>query len=208
LGSFLPDLLVIDPLIPDADGVAIVRHALATERYAETRIVVLSALPPADARLEELRGLGVDAVLFQPIADAELADAIGARRTSSQPAADARQTMPWPPVIDPEVMWQALGDDPGAIAEVVAVYRESLPADLAPLAAALERGELPEVAELAHRIKGAAANLGAERMCRLAAAVETAARARDLAATRNQAAQLDAELARLLEALDGSPWRG
>jgi HPt (histidine-containing phosphotransfer) domain-containing protein len=63
---------------------------------------------------------------------------------------------------------------------LVGMFRRQTAADIDALSAALKRGDAPEVARVAHRIKGASANMCADPMASLAARVESAGRAGSL----------------------------
>jgi HPt (histidine-containing phosphotransfer) domain-containing protein len=88
---------------------------------------------------------------------------------------------PQAPVFDPTVLTRMLGDDPELIREIVDAYFEVIPQLTAQLAEARRQSSCEQVAFHAHSIKGAAANLGARQLQQLAAEMEVAARASDLA---------------------------
>jgi HPt (histidine-containing phosphotransfer) domain-containing protein len=73
-----------------------------------------------------------------------------------------------------------------------------LPDELNQLAAAVAAGDSAQVASLAHRLKGAAANLSAEPLCEAATELESLGRSGDLAGAEAWVADLQTEGARFL----------
>jgi len=205
IGSFLPQLLIVDLVMPNMEGVAVVRFVLEHERYRSTRVVVATALAAEDPRVAEVRRLGVESVVFKPFdVDEFMRSGLGAVDTGTGPELARHDGVP---VLDPQVLRKAVGDDLDAIREVVDVYRQTLPADTDELLAAVERGDLGQAAQLAHRVKGGAANLGAERLWELSAEVEQAAREGRAEECRAAAPGLGDELTALIETLEGEPWK-
>lgn len=89
---------------------------------------------------------------------------------------------------------ELFGDDAAVVAEI---EREFL--DTAREAAREIGGtdDLELIAQAAHRVKGASGMIGADALSRVAAAVEQAAKARDLAAVRRLDAGFSDEVARV-----------
>lgn len=89
---------------------------------------------------------------------------------------------------------ELFGDDASTVAEI---EREFL--DTARGAAVEIRGtdDLERIAKAAHRVKGASGMIGADALSRVAAAIEQAARARDLSAVRRLDAHFSEEVTRV-----------
>ncbi len=89
---------------------------------------------------------------------------------------------------------ELFGDDASTVAEI---EREFL--DTARGAAVEIRGteDLERIAKAAHRVKGASGMIGADALSRVAAAIEQAARARDLPAVRHLATRFSDEVTRV-----------
>ncbi|MFA6011573.1 MAG: response regulator [Desulfobacteraceae bacterium] len=66
LGSFQPMLVISDVLMPKMDGIALVHFIKSHERYANTKVIIISSLAPGDLRIVELEELGVQGILFKP----------------------------------------------------------------------------------------------------------------------------------------------
>ena len=81
LGSFSPDLILADIMMPRMDGVEFVRYVRKTDRYAKTRIIAMTVLHKDDSRVLNIREAGVEKVLYKPFENEEmvlaLKDALG-----------------------------------------------------------------------------------------------------------------------------------
>ncbi len=89
------------------------------------------------------------------------------------------------------------GDDRAFYRELLDLFLEDARQRLDQLESALSAGDLAQVASTAHSIKGAAANLAAERARSLAWAIESRGRAGDSAGLAEFAGELAAELERV-----------
>jgi HPt (histidine-containing phosphotransfer) domain-containing protein len=88
------------------------------------------------------------------------------------------------------------------LAEIIlARFLETVPGQIASLRSLLEAGDAEGATRQVHSLKGAAANVGGERVRRVAQAMEQAARAGDLPATAGQLAELETECDRLQAAI-------
>jgi len=218
LGSFLPDLLVVDLPVTSVDGASLLRFVRGSSRYSKTRIVVLTGLPESDPRLREAAGIGVDAILHKPCAPQELRDVLAGistgrlRTLAPAQGAGTAGRPPTPaepdalPVLDPSVLVGTVGDDRETLLDVVDSYRQTLPESREAIERSLERGDLPAASAAAHRIKGGAANLGGRRLRRVAAEIEAAGREGDADRCRASIADLRREMDGLMTALDAQGW--
>lgn len=66
IGSFRPKIVISDIMMPNMDGVALVRFIKSNRLYSETRIVVISSLENDDPRVKEIEALGVTAIEPKP----------------------------------------------------------------------------------------------------------------------------------------------
>ena len=77
-----------------------------------------------------------------------------------------------------------------------------LPVQIRAMKEGAARGEAQAVATLAHKIKGAAANVGGEALAGAASRLEQAAGAGDLAGLGGQVGDIESEFARLRQAME------
>ncbi len=87
------------------------------------------------------------------------------------------------------------------LADVVAMYLESVPHKLAGLQAALAANDSAEFAKLIHGLKGESGSVGAHLVTARAAALEQHARQGDLAACSSGMSELEQELQRAIAVL-------
>jgi CheY-like chemotaxis protein len=76
LGSEPVDLILLDIMMPEMDGLAVVRKIRAEPALSQTPVVVISALAAAEDRRAALEA-GADAFLAKPFTMEELTQAIG-----------------------------------------------------------------------------------------------------------------------------------
>jgi len=72
LGSFVPDLIVTDIMMPRMDGTEFIRYVHDTERYAKTKIIAMTGLHKDDPRVSEVQEAGVEEVVYKPWEDEDL----------------------------------------------------------------------------------------------------------------------------------------
>ncbi|MBP1627532.1 MAG: response regulator [Holophagaceae bacterium] len=88
-------------------------------------------------------------------------------------------TQPDPPVLDANTLDQLLALDDGGLGlflEMFELFKEDTPGRIDSMGPLLEAGDLGELADVAHAIKGAASTMGAMRLRVAAAAVEASGR--------------------------------
>jgi HPt (histidine-containing phosphotransfer) domain-containing protein len=88
------------------------------------------------------------------------------------------------------------------IVRVIDIFRTDVPRQIHALREFLERADAPGALRYAHSIKGAAANVGAERLRSVALDMEKSATAGDVAAVRGLMADLEAEFWQLDGAME------
>jgi CheY-like chemotaxis protein len=72
LGSFKPELILADIMMPRMDGVEFIRYIRHTERYAKTKIIVITGLHKDDSRISAVKEAGVEKVVYKPWEDEAL----------------------------------------------------------------------------------------------------------------------------------------
>lgn len=92
---------------------------------------------------------------------------------------------------DKTVIMTQTGDDLELAGEILTLFKDSAAADLQKIRDGLAARKPGAVAEAAHSIKGAAASLGIEGLCRVAYQVEEAGRQKDLQKVAEGIAELE-----------------
>jgi PAS domain S-box-containing protein len=95
-----------------------------------------------------------------------------------------------------------VGEDVGLLEEIVGLFRESCPGQLDALRAAVARGDSHGVERAAHAIKGSVGNLAATAAAAMARRLEMMGRAGDLSEAAPALSELEAEIERVLVALE------
>ncbi len=86
------------------------------------------------------------------------------------------------------------GDDEEMLEELLGLFRDSSASDLAKIQQGAASDDAVQIAEAAHSIKGAAASLGVQGIQRVAADLEKAGRAEDLATAKQRIPDLESLL--------------
>ncbi len=73
--KFQPDLVLLDIMMPEMDGLEFARHIRADERWSDLAIVVLSALSDPNTK-RKAREVGVQEYWTKPISPDELQDGL------------------------------------------------------------------------------------------------------------------------------------
>ncbi len=205
LGSFLPDLVLTDILMPELDGVEMVRFIRNSPRYRRVRVVVVTALGDEDPRIDRLRGLGVKYILHKPFVE----DVVPVIR-SVLAAGDETEAIQeeGPPVFDLEQALQTVMGSAHRLERLARIVLENLPIQLADLSAAYSAGDLVAAKRQAHTVKGQAANVGGNRVRVSALAVEQACDARKSEEIPLLLKTLDTEWQALAQVLETTDWSG
>lgn len=127
-----------------------------------------------------------------------------APQPTSQPAQDTIVTVnaaDVPPAIDFGRLLDRCAGDAAFARQMLEKFRDRLPADQQQVMAALERGDLARARQLAHCLKGTAANLGAIGVQACAAAMEDELASDSLEGSTACLSQLEREVTRCLDAL-------
>jgi CheY-like chemotaxis protein len=192
------DLVLMDLHMPVMDGVAATQaiRARGDEAARSLKIVALSADAFAETRERCLRS-GMDDFLSKPVDLTELNNLLarlfnGARaepRREAPPAADAS-------LLDRSVIDSVRSVMPGPrFAALLATFFDSGPAQLQEMRAAARAGRDGDLRALAHRLKGAALNLGLRTAGAAAQALQKAPDNGTTAQRLQLVDQLEAQLA-------------
>lgn len=189
------DLVFMDCQMPVMDGYEATRtlreREMAVDGKLRTPITALTAHASAGER-EKCLSAGMDDYLSKPVIRADLAVVL--ERWLGVPAApeiapiaqdniaETDRDGLHAPIEQPTACWdessalKRLDDDNDLLAEMIDLFLEEAPVQLAEMDSALSRTDLLELADAAHAIKGMAGHFCAERIISLAVKLEYAAR--------------------------------
>jgi signal transduction histidine kinase/DNA-binding NarL/FixJ family response regulator len=190
------DLILMDVMMPEMDGLTATRHIRAAEAgRSHIAIVGLTAGSGADTRAACLEA-GMDAVTTKPVTLARLQQAIadGLGATVQKPARADRETTP-----RLRELAEILGDD--AVAEIVRTFAEDAQANLESMKQAAACNDANMIRRAAHSVAGAARNVGADALAKRASALEETLASVTTAQVAAEIAAMQADLAATLERL-------
>jgi signal transduction histidine kinase/CheY-like chemotaxis protein len=188
-------LILTDIHMPDMDGFELTRQIRAEEPTGpgsrHTPIVALTA-NALKGEAEKCLAAGMDGYLTKPLTLDRLREAVGRWMSAPAEGASGETADGANAPIDRLVVAQMFGDNPTMIDRVLLRFREAGAGLVAEIGAAGE--DASRLADLAHKLKGAARAAGAVRLGDLAAALEQSGEAA-------AAAAVQAEWQRVLEVL-------
>lgn len=76
MGSFLPDIIVLDVQMPQMNGVELVRFLRGSDRYRNIRVIGITGLGEEAEKVKEMKSLNVDRIFHKPFDRKELLEAI------------------------------------------------------------------------------------------------------------------------------------
>ncbi|MGJ7902738.1 ATP-binding protein [Lysobacter sp. 1R34A] len=195
-------LLLSDVHMPGLDGYGLtraVREEEARDGLPRTPIVALTA-SALKGEAEACQAAGMDDYLVKPVAVARLAATLQRWLPHTVPPPGTAPTLANDErarVLDGEVLQELLSDSGGDAADVLDDFLAVTRQDLAELQSARAQGDLAGVRRQAHRIKGAAALIGAHELGAAAQAVEQTAHDQDWTALLAVLSDLETALERL-----------
>ena len=206
------DLVLMDVQMPVMDGLTAtrrIRDPLSPVLNHAIPIIAMTAHVMAREHAECLAA-GMNAVVTKPVEPQALASMLE-KWLPEQPV-DVHDAAPGaiikaaeaaPVVYDRAGFLERMMHDEGMLAMIIETFLEDLPQQLAALAEPVAKGRTAEAGALAHRISGAAGNVGGEALRHCAMAMEAAGRAGDAAAVAALLPALHEQFRRLKAAMEG-----
>lgn len=206
LGERTYDLLLLDLHMPEVDGFEVAKQLKESPpNGARPRVIALTASADREVRERCVR-LGVDGYLTKPMQLERLVAVLRGEDLFDldldlAPSSEAKPM--------PTVEVKALEDlrelgaraDRDLVPELVESFQRVTPERLERLRTAMREGQVKAVQEIAHQLRGTAANLGARKLAHVCRLVEEAASAGDLAAAVALQERLDQVARHTLETL-------
>lgn len=195
LGSFLPQLIVVDPAMPGLELLRVMEYLRKDPRYAATRILAWVSAQDAPEELGELRSKGAIIEPSYPNTSA-LVSAVGRLLSASgETSPDRDDETPAGPsaapistvsgqnrdfeqegIFDRVVALRTAGGNVVRLRKFVDLVLQDIPKRLDDLQTSLDAADAEASRRHAHSIKGQAASLGAERLRQASFDTETAAK--------------------------------
>jgi PAS domain S-box-containing protein len=208
------DLVLMDCQMPELDGFEAtrrIRDPLSPVRDHHVPIIAMTAHVMKGDR-EKCLAAGMDDYLGKPVRPEELATALerwlgvrgGPAGASADGTAPASPDSPASaaPVFDRAAFLERVLGDEELVREVTEMFLADLPVQLERLAEVVGLGDCPLAGQVAHGIKGAAANVGGEALREVAFEMEKAGKAGDLVALKALLPRTLERFARLKSAME------
>jgi CheY-like chemotaxis protein len=204
------DLVLMDVQMPEMDGIEAVTHLRERERAEgggnRQPVIAMTALVMQGDR-DRCIAAGMDGYLSKPVRPQELDDLLDsylAVEGKGFPAVTPPPAAPEQPAcVRADDLLERLDGDRGFLAELLEIFRADAPHQLRKTREAVERGDAASLERLAHALKGALINLAAPGAAKLASDLEAIGKSGELAPAANILTALEAEVSRVVEALDG-----
>ena len=199
-------LVLADIHMPKLDGYELTRQIRAIEAQRGAARTPLVAVTANVMKGEEQRCLtaGMDAYLGKPISIDRLQ--VTLQRWLSIGADEAQgdaDDAPAPSaVLDRSILGAWLGDDAAAVRSLLGKFRDAAIDAERQVADASRQGDLAALTAAAHKLKGAAAAVGAIGVGRCATALEAAAKAGDWSRCRGELGPLAEDIRRVIAEID------
>jgi two-component system sensor histidine kinase/response regulator len=196
------DLILMDVQMPEMDGLQATQAIRDHERRNRGHIPVVAMTAHAmKGDQERCLAAGMDAYLTKPIHTQELLATLErcvAANSNVEVIPTQLSSKPDFVAMDFAAALDRLEGDRQLLEEIAHLFAEESPKSLSAIHAAINARDAQLVERLAHSVKGAAANLSANRVAQAALALEDLARIGDLADAPRLLLGLEEEIARLL----------
>ncbi|MGE3650640.1 MAG: PAS-domain containing protein, partial [Reyranellaceae bacterium] len=201
-------LVLADVHMPDMDGFEMTRMIRAEEARRGLRHtpIVASTANAMKGEDERCRAAGMDGYLAKPVETERLRAVIerwlpAVDGPASDPETVSDAAIDDAAILDRNVLRSWSGGDLDFERDLFATFERDLEQTERSIDAAMQGGDLARVAQAAHRLKGAARQIGAERVGAAALALEEAGKAADRQRCQDARGHLAAELRRLASVL-------
>jgi two-component system sensor histidine kinase/response regulator len=199
------DLVLMDVQMPEMDGIEATIILREKEKLSGQRqaVVAMTALVMKGDR-ERCMAAGMDGYLTKPIRPQELDDVLDtyvARERTEIPVAKPSDSLE-ESVLKDELL-ERIDGDRVFLAELLAIFQGDYPGQIRSAREAIISGDAAALQRIGHALKGALGNLAAPIAARVAAELESTARDGDIAMADVRLTELENELPRVIEALEG-----
>ena len=204
------DALLLDVQMPVMGGLAACAAIRAWERSRGAHVPIVAMTAHAMQGDEErCLAAGMDDYISKPIDIDRLVSVLGKIAPSAKsPVAEAATPAPTEAEVDIDLALSRVGNDRKLMSDVVGLFMAQCPKAIAEMEGALAAGDSERLYQAAHKFKGSAGSIAAQRAAELALALEKAGRGGDLqtateifARLKGSTEQLQLQLAEIRQSL-------
>jgi CheY-like chemotaxis protein len=203
------DLILMDVRMPDMDGFETTAAIRNKEKHANRSRLPIIALPAqvGKAEMDRCNAVGMDACLSKPIHPKELLKTMARviNFNESVNVASEAQTEnssnSTNQAFNSAALLDRVGGDIATFTKLISLFQTRAPEYLAVIEKAIACSDYRQLRHEAHSLKGAAANMGADRAAELASLIEKAVVEKDMESIRPLMERLTQEMERLKQAL-------
>ena len=199
------NLVLMDVQMPEMDGLeatALLRGKEKISGNHQTVIAMTAMVMKGDH--ERCLAAGMDGYVSKPIRVQELDEALD--RYSSQDrkdSPDVQFSQPQTPAVSTDELLERINGDLGFLSELLDVFRKDYPQQIQAVRQAITDDDASALQRVGHTLKGSLGNLAAPMASRIATDLESMGKSGNLARAGIRAAELEEELVRVAEILDG-----
>lgn len=188
-----PDVVIVDYMMPDLNGIEFTRRLRAVEGRSDTPLLMVTANSESRVRESALQS-GITDVMSKPFDSIDLQARVskmlalrfmqkkrerlgGARRTvDAGSAADSTELMR---LLDYDLTLARLGGDSALLGDIARIFARSVPQLVVSIGDALERSDMRSVYADSHSLKGAVGSVEAPEVLKSVIELETHAHQED-----------------------------
>lgn len=197
LAQNIIDIIVSDIHMPVMDGHEFLRRVRADEQYRQIPVIMLTQSSSPEDQIEA-KSSGADVYLSKPVSSNELLDTVNHFVHSN-----GYSTKPLPPLppLDLDRLLPLMDNDEaeleGFLAEALPIFKTESAQQLKLLEQAINEGDLEEICQISHSLKGSSGSLGASRLAELCFDLEMAARESAVEGMPRKLIEIQVEVARI-----------
>jgi two-component system sensor histidine kinase/response regulator len=197
------DLVLMDVQMPEMDGLEATQQ-LRKREYGTGRhqaVVAMTALVMQGDR-ERCLSVGMDGYLSKPIRPQELDEVLDSYLAKDRVDKHLPEIMhPLLPSVSGEELLERIDGDREFLSELIELFKQDYPSQVLLARKAIGENDAASLQRVAHTLKGALGNLAAPVGSGLAVELESLGKEGDLAVAGKKLSELEAELPRVVEAL-------
>lgn len=181
------DLIIMDCMMPEMDGfeaTRLIRHDVNYQDFSNTPIIAMTGNDNAEHK-QECLNCGMNDVLFKPVEQDILAEKIyfwinnaDTSHLPDEPSDNKRQAecehdkSTW----DKEAFFKRVQHNDIIAEQIISLFLQEMPAVCESLLRAIAEGNMENVVQLAHKLKGTVRNLSGHKLAQVLSDIEAQAR--------------------------------